>query len=483
MEYRRFLTAAVIFASPLTLPVSALDGGTLQISPKNGWEAFEVISIGEDVPGDGFSYALPGIFDGLGAQRDGSKLRIQLNHETGDASITQVVLNRANFQTAISNVIANGGGNTGGVSFVTSASQAYTRWSADGGSAWTATTNTSNTSFARFCSGQSYLPNTFGAGRGFVDDIYVTGEEVSGGRLFALDIDNDDFYQVSGVTGAGGAGLTGIPFDAYENAALVDTGETNHVAMVLAPDGGSQILMLYVGEKGKDASGNASNDFLARNGLAYGSHYYFNAPIPGSVGATQAGGTFDTTLAGVFASGKLEDVDTNPNTPDEFVLADQTDGVYTFDLALDFTGGAFNAVSSGFSVTKIADDGASAEDIFNNPDNIEWTASTTLDGTTYPDGLIFVNEDHSSGEVWVMNPDGSDMVSIAKTIPSVESTGILDISDLVGYLPGSVLLTNNQGSSSSMSVLINPDATLVPEPASLVLLGLAGCLLAGRRRR
>lgn len=482
MKTASALTVATFLASAQTLSVSALDGGTLQISPKNGWDAFEVITNGEDVPGDGFAYALPGTFDGLGAQLDGSILRIQLNHETSDASITQVLLDQANFKTAIANVITNGGGNTGGVNFVTSASQAYTRWSANGGANWTATANTSNTSFARFCSGQSYLPNTFGSGRGFVDNIYVTGEEIGGGRLFALDIDNDDFYQISGVTGTGGTGLGGMPFDAYENAALVDTGETNHVAMVLAPDGGSETLMLYVGEKGKDASGNASSDFLARNGLAYGSHYYFNASIPGSVNDTTTGGIFDTTLADAFTSGKLEDVDTNPNTPDEFVLADQTDGVYTFDLDLDFSGGAFNAGASSFSVTKIGDDGASGIDSFNNPDNLDWIATTTLDGTTYSDGLIFVNEDSDDGEVWIMNPDGTGKVSIATTISSVESTGILDISELVGYLPGSILLTNNQGSSSSMSVLVNPDATLVPEPGSMVMLGFGGMLLLNRRR-
>ena len=88
--------------------------------------------------------------------------------------------------------------------------------------------------------------------------------------------------------------------------------------------------------------------------------------------------------------------------------------------------------------------------------------ATTLGATSYPDGLIFVNEDNSSGEIWHMLPDGSSKVRIASTTVSGESTGIFDLSEMVGYRPGSILITNNQGTPSSMSVLINPDATLLP---------------------
>jgi hypothetical protein len=62
-----------------------------------------------------------------------------------------------------------------------------------------------------------------------------------------------------------------------------------------------------------------------------------------------------------------------------------------------------------------------------------------------------------------MSPDGSGLSLIADTIPNIEATetsGILDISSLVGYKPGSILLTNNQGSTSSQTVLISPYAAL-----------------------
>ena len=273
----------------------ALDGGTLRVTPDNDWEAFEVISQGDDPSGDGFSYSMPGTFDGAGAWLvDSTTLRVQANHETSDASISEVNLDLGNLYVAIVNVIDTG--NTEGVSFVISARQAYDRWSSDGGSSFTNTSNASNTSFSRFCSGQAYAPDTFGPDRGFVDQLYITGEEVSDGRLFVLDSVGRDLYQLSGTVGSAPGGIGGMSFDSWENAALIDTGETEHVALLLSPDGGSSSMKLYIGEKGRDASGNADSSVLARNGLAYGSWYYLNASLP-SLGNSNPG-TFDTSLSG-----------------------------------------------------------------------------------------------------------------------------------------------------------------------------------------
>jgi hypothetical protein len=480
------ILAVLLSAIALMPSAYALDGGTLRVNPRNGWLAFEVISIGDNPAGDGFGWSIPGTFDGLGVwQPDTTTLRLLVNHETTDATISEVNLDGPRLETVISNII--GSGSTGGVSFVLSAQQAYDRWSSDGGMNWRNTSDTSNTSFSRFCSGQSYSANTFGPGRGFVDEIYITGEEVSRGRLFALDLASRDFYQLSGVSGSGSGGSGGLPFDPWENAALVDTGESNHVALLLSPDGGTQSMQIYIGEKGKDTSGNASNDFLARNGLAYGSYYYLNDTLPAS--GTSTDGTFDTTLAGAIISAKLEDVDTSPSHPTRVALGVQETGLFTFDFALDFSGGSFNAGGSSFSITKIQNHINDSDGAFGDADNVEWTAATTLQGTRYPNGLIFVNEDSgtNNGEIWMNEPDGSGLIKIGDTIGisgALETSGILDISRLVGYRPGSVLLTSNQGSNASLSVLINPNATRVPEPTSLDLVGLGGgwLLFAYRRR-
>jgi len=452
------LPGAALFAL-LTTSAQALNGGTSRITTSNGWKAIEVISQGDN-PAGGVNHAMPGTFDGTGALLiDESTLRIQVNHEETDASVSEVDVNRVNLRLAISNMI--GSGSTGGVSFVTAAQQAYDRWSSNGGSNWTDTTSISNTSFYRFCSSQSFEPDTFGVDRGFVDHLYITGEEGSTNRLFVLESATRDFYQLSGVVGNASVnlgGIGGMPFDSWENAALLDTGETQHVALVLSPDGGTQRMQLYIGIKGKDASGNNSSSFLARNGLAYGSYFYFNATLPASAGATN-NGTFDATTAGSLVSTKLEDVDTNPNDPTQFALGDQDSGVFVFDTSLNFGSGSFNAAASSFTVTMVdANSGG-----LNNMDNLDWTGATNLGGTNYPNGLIFVNEDNTTGEIYQMNPDGSNQIKVGQTSVSAESTGIFDLSSFVGYKPGSVLLTTNQGSPASMTVLIHPSAELLPD--------------------
>lgn len=451
--------------------VYALDGGPLQMVPRNGWKAFEVISVGNNPGGDGINYTMPGTFDGLGAWLSSpDTLSVPINHETGDGSISEVNLNLAALKTAIANTI---GGGAPGVSFVSSARQAYARWSNDGGAAWIPTVDATTTTFGRFCSGQSYEPQAFGPGRGFVDNVYITGEEGGTNRLFALDLANRDFYRLSGVAGAAPGGIGGIPFDSWENAAALDTGETNHVALLLSPDGGTSRMQLYIGEKGKDRFGAAAGDFLARNGLAYGSSYYLNDILPAS--GSSLDGTIDATAAGALASSKLEDVDASPVDPTKVVLGDEDSGVFTFDFNLDFSGGGFNAAASGFTITKIHNHNNDLDGAIGDADNVDWTDATMLGGTMYSEGLIFVNEDSgtANGETWMSRPDGTGLTLIADNIgisTATESTGVLDISALVGYLPGSIVLTANQGSIASLTLLINPQAaTSIPEPAGWIL--------------
>lgn len=84
-------------------------------------------------------------------------------------------------------------------------------------------------------------------------------------------------------------------------------------------------------------------------------------------------------------------------------------------------------------------------------------------------------------------PDGSGLTLIGDTARirgATETSGILDISGFVGFNPGSILLTSNQGNRASLTVLVNPAATVIPEPSVVVLatyaLFVCGCYRRNR---
>jgi hypothetical protein len=155
----------------------ALDGGRLRIKPFNGWKAIKIITAGDS---KGRSWRLPDNFDGAGAFAvDGDTIRIYINHEKGDSSITEVNVDKNKLKQAISNMIRDSEITllVVGVSFVNSARLAYERWSSDGGVSFTTEVLPDDTKFCKFCSSQAHKPDTFGNNRGFVDQIYMTGEE------------------------------------------------------------------------------------------------------------------------------------------------------------------------------------------------------------------------------------------------------------------------------------------------------------------
>jgi hypothetical protein len=148
---------------------------------------------------------------------------------------------------------------------------------------------------------------------------------------------------------------------------------------------------------------------------------------------------------------KFEDIDTNPNNPRQVVLAESTTGVYIIDFDLIFDNDGLNKKESKFAIEMISDFESTT---YAHPDNVDWTKNN----------LIFVNKDNEEGGIWYMNPNGSGKTQVGKTAIAGESTGILDLSHLLDYPPSSVIVTTNQGSPSSMTLLLNPDleGLLVP---------------------
>jgi autotransporter-associated beta strand protein len=240
----------------------------------------------------------------------------------------------------------------------------------------------------------------------------------------------------------------------------------------------------------KDPAGS----FLARNGLAGGTTYYWDADgTPLTVG-TLSGILFDgngdrrvgtwttdPTEAVLFSKAEDVHVDMQPSSAGfgtRAALASQGQGVFLIDFSsLDFVAGDLGAgrqseVSVLFKAGTDGGDGSGATGLFTAMDNLVWSA----------DGNLSVNEDDGEGDIWQirvadlladeaagdLTPDTDKVFQIldADAITGLgitESSGIIDISALLGYVPGSVFLTNGMGSvADQLAMLVAPTATLAP---------------------
>eukprot|EP00536_Pseudo-nitzschia_multiseries_P007461 jgi/Psemu1/324764/estExt_fgenesh1_pg.C_1760003 len=432
----------VVTFSPSRLIPYAYNGNReSMILPLRGWKALEIISEGDSPNNGNGGWEIPDKMDGVGAlvvsgtqggsddgNDDGNDvLRLYVNHEDEDeATISEINLHKGRLKQAIGKTLASENGGTNGnnnYDFVQSTRVAYDRWSPDGGSSWKyigadITDPKGAGGFCRFCSSQYIPPEAFGKGRGFTDAVYLTGEECwdNGGRLFALDVHDEfrDLYLVSGIAG--------------------------------------ETLRLYIGKKfaSRDGTPDKTN-FLARNGLAHGRWFYLGGDdlqwAEDPLWKTTTPGRFVTDIDDAWSESKFEDIDTNPLRPTQVVLAESNSGVYILDLNLVFdnASGKFLPARSTFSVRMIAsnDNVGSSE---RNPDNVDWTKNN----------LIFVNKDNDTGGIWYMNPDGTNKAMIGETRHGGESTGILDVSELLDYPPASAMITTNQGYPSSITLLLNP---------------------------
>ena len=470
-----FVTTLLLWiATTTTTLVHALNGDSSKLSLDTylGWKAFEIITQGDTDGSNG--YTLPGELDGIGAYmstrwEDSDTLRVLVNHETGracdtenPATVTQIDLDLSTLQRAIENMRING--NLG----------SETNFVRSFGPSWDVIIDENGyevaslpSRFRLFCSSQAYGPDTFGPGEGFADQMYIFGEEKKSdpfGRLFAIDSSARKLYQLSGAVGDASSSQGGNPgmfFDSFENIALIRTFEQDHIAFLVSNDGGSKNLKLYVGQKRRGKDGAAGEDFLARNGLAYGSWFYLNGALPTEQGHTRAG-YFGSQDDGALTSEKFEDVDTNPLIPTQVVLGDEVYGVFVLDFALTFSSSdgifqsGFSGGSSTYTITMIVNE----DDVeMKQADNVLWTAAD----------LIYVCSDGENGAVWQLESDGSGIVRVAsskRTGPDDSPSGAFDISDFLGFEPASILLVDTMGCDSSLAVLINPDARLLsaPEP-------------------
>ncbi len=282
--------------------------------------------------------------------------------------------------------------------------------------------------FKRFCSANLVEANSFGAGIGFADRVYLVGEEefsLDGGSFFALDVDGRALHEVVGF----GKGT-------WESATIIDTGSADTVSVLLFDDAKAP-LYLWVGTKSSapDAS------FLERNGLAQdqGTLYTYitpslpengvsagpdssdllaftlanglNTAINGSwvdlasvdPNYTQLGAPALRLLAvgaGALQLSRIEDGEVNPlnsqqavfvstGTVTDFEKGDLYGNVYTLDFGAAF--GSDGLISgAGDSVLKVVYDGDLLADPttgLRNPDNMTISA----------DGHAYIQEDRANG--------------------------------------------------------------------------------------
>jgi len=162
-------------------------------------------------------------------------------------------------------------------------------------------------------------------------------------------------------------------------------------------------------------------DFVARNGLAFGSWCHLTGAAPTTKGET-TNGKFSESFFFAMYSDHCEDIHTNPLHPSQVTLCEEKHGVCIFDFNLSFSSmdGSFQPKSSTFSVTMVVNDDQVP---MKATDNVVWTENS----------LVHVATDGSNAGLWQMSPDGSNLVEIA---PSKNGgvdhnpSGVMGISNL-----------------------------------------------------
>lgn len=458
-------------------------------------------------------YTPTGIFDGLGAYDNGDgTYTVLANSELGNTNgvgylVDGVALKGARVSQFIVDKDVDDNASNGFQSAIIRGGIAYRSiYDANGNQVTNA--NQIGGGFSRFCSATFVAANSFGAGRGFANGVYLTGEETSQGLMWALDVANGAMWALPGL-GRGG----------WETSTLVDTGSSQTVGVLLMDDNTAPIY-LWVGQKSTAADAN----FLQRNGLdaASGSLYTW-VPTNGSIGTeagtagvpdsadlrnlamnTSASGSWvlvgtgtevaalnDISLRalanskGALQLSRLEDVHVNPANGQEVVFAttgnsafgaaDAFGNLLTLNLqaAFDASGQVVSGNSTSLKVLYDADRLTTPATGIRNPDNLAWSA----------DGSIYVQEDRSTpaanfapeyGEasIWKVNPAGVDPLTGQVTaerwaqidrnaVPAVygqsdtvpldygnwESSGIIDVSKFYGAGAGSYFLADVQAHS------------------------------------
>ena len=495
---------------------------------KNGYVYQSIFTVGETIG----AYQPIGIPDGIGAYAlNKDTVRVLVNHEAANNRGTNYTL-------------ANGFSLAGSrISYfdidkysraIVGSGLAYTSIHDRSGNQVSAATQLTFGALNRLCSSGTAEASAFGAGRGVVDRMYLTGEEGGNGTMYVLDTATNKLHAVAD-----------MGYGSWENAAQVDTGTSDKVAFLISDDTNGSAMLMYVGTK----STAPGASFLERNGLAGGEVFAWKASAAGvnspaefngGNGSSNAGSWVKLTVKdaskagtagydaqgyalaatlqneadalGAFSFSRPEDVATNANgTTVAFAStgasgfdgsADTWGMVYTMDIAFDA-----NGAPAGTTTTIVYNGNADATRALRSPDNLDWADADTLlvqeDRSANWAGATSANPREAS--VLKLELDGSltTVATINRTTSlgqvdanptdfgNWESSGILDVSTLFGYdAPGALFIgdiqahsvplgNNNLVEGGQLFFLSN---AAVPEPASWAMM-IAGFGLVGSAMR
>lgn len=473
---RLMIVMAATVAALVMATVPAVGAGDSMADGVGGWTVDPILTVGDTLSGTtgalnpttAGDYTPIGVIDGLGAyELDDDTVRVFANHE---------VLHFRGYDYEVS----DGAGGTFSLAgarisyfdidkdtrtIVDSGIAINTIYDANGAVATDLSFQPNNLAgFSRFCSGSLFEAHEFGRTSGLENRIFFAGEEdggffsPTGGAEWALDPETGNIWH-----------LPDLGRGAWENVAILDTGRTDTVAVMLADDtspfdfdgdGDDEAapLFLYVGEK--DPGG----DFPAQNGLRGGDLFVWvagngatspadfngsgklsgrwvqidNSPtgtpsLDGSTGFDHYGYPTQGTLwlraeeVGAFGFSRPEDIATNPKNGREAVFA--STGVDTYEGGVD-TFGTVYTIKTNFRSMKatlriVYDGDADPTRALRSPDNLDWA----------DDGRLYVQEDEAEEDTLdgeplfgagAVNPNEAGIVRMKKTGAGVERIANID---------------------------------------------------------
>jgi serralysin len=482
-----------------------------QVKGLDGYTVDPIFTVGDKIG----NYVPPGILDGIGAfSLNDTTVRLLVNHELG---------NTVGYKYTLKNGTQLPGAR---VSFfdvdkrtfeITNAGLAYDTIINRKGEVVDAASDLEFAGLARFCSAALFEANHFGAGKGFADRIFFTGEENDGGSEFALDTATNTLYALPWLGRA-----------AWENVTELDTGTTDKVAILVGDDRDPAPLILYVGTK------NPSGNFLERNGLANGELFVWVADDPNNPSdAIEAdprdfkgtnsftGGKFvkidyyrpdlasatpiDQTALGYDSQGfatqaqqdklaadvkgflfsRPEDVATNPKDGTQAVLASTgRESIFggadtwgtTYKIDVDFNNVKTGDITARIDILYDGNEADKRDFGLRSPDNLDWA----------DDGKIYIQEDRAIAatlfgatskqetSIWRLDPSAANPSSTLTRIGQVdrsaipsgqvdsnpadlgnwETSGILDVSKLFGNQAGEVFIFDVQAGTLNNGTII-----------------------------